>query len=154
AIGGAEPFRPNPAQPDSSPPNNPARNVDALLFVHTPRTPDANRDAWIEAIARNLENGAKVAVADLSETRESKEAVIAELRRRKLLDKLITYASSNPSDPGGDSTDAISRALTHESAFLNAVKFMRDDLARVRRFDRAHFDLLFNRYLSDWAYAT
>lgn len=148
AIGAVE-----PSQPDSPQPNNATRSVDALLFVHTPRTPDANRDALIEAIARNIGNSAIVAFADLSETKESKEAVIAELRRRKLLDKLITYASSDPISLGGDSADAISRAITHTSAFLNAVRFMRDDLARVRRFDRAHFDLLFSRYLSDWAYA-
>jgi len=148
AIGAVE-----PSQPDSPPSNNATRSVDALLFVHTPRTPDANRDALIEAIARNVGNSAIVAFADISETKESKEAVIAELRRRKLLDKLITYASSDPISPGSDSADAISRAVTHTSAFLNAVRFMRDDLARVRRFDRAHFDLLFSRYLSDWAYA-
>ncbi|MGH9766392.1 MAG: DUF4127 family protein [Blastocatellia bacterium] len=142
-----------PSQPDSSQSNNTARSVDALLFVHTPRTPDANRDAMVEAIARNIENGAIVAVADISETKESKEAMIAALRRRKLLDKLISYASSDPMSPVGASTDAIGRAITHTSAFLNAVKFMRDDLGRVRRFDRAHFDLLFGRYLTDWAYA-
>ncbi|MGH9937551.1 MAG: DUF4127 family protein [Blastocatellia bacterium] len=145
AIDGVE-----PSQSDSP---NATRGVDALLFVHTPRTPNANRDAMIEAIARNIESGAKVAVADLSETKESKDAVIAELRRRKLLDKLIAYASSEPVSRGGASTDAISRAITHTSAFLNAVRFMRDDVARVRRFDRAHFDLLFSRYLTDWAYA-
>ena len=139
AIGGVE-----PSQSDS---------LDALLFIHALRTPDANRDAMIDAIARNIESGAKVAVADLSETKESKEAMIAELRRRKLLDKLISYASSEPISRSGASTDAVSRAITHTSAFLNAVKFMRDDIARVRRFDRAHFDLLFSRYLTDWAYA-
>jgi hypothetical protein len=126
------------------------RGVDAALFVHTPRTTDANRSAFVDVIARNIENGMKIAVADLSETKESKEALIAELRNRKLLDKLYSYASS---DPGGDSTEAVSRAVTHTSAFLNAVKFMRDDIDRVLRFDRAHFELLFSRYLADWAYA-
>ena len=127
-----------------------ARGADAALFVHTPRTTDANRSAFVEVIARNIENGMKIAVADLSETKESKEALVAELRNRKLLDKLYSYASS---DPGGDSTEAVSRAVTHTSAFLNAVKFMRDDIDRVLRFDRAHFELLFSRYLTDWAYA-
>ena len=148
AIGGVE-----IAQPDSSQSNNAERGADAALFVHAPQTMDANRDAMIEAIARNIENGAKVALADLSDTKESKEALIAELRRRKLLDKLIAYASSDPVSQGDVSTDAISRAITHTSAFLNAVKFMRDDLDRMRRFDRAHFDLLFSRFLTDWAYA-
>jgi hypothetical protein len=130
-----------------------SRVADALLFVHAPRTTDANRDAFAETIARNVENGAKVAVVDLSETKESKEALMAGLRRLKLLDKLIAYASSDPGPRGGASADAIGRAVTHASAFLNAVKFMRDDIDRVLRFDRAHFELLFSRYLTDWAYA-
>jgi len=129
-----------------------SRGADALLFVHAPRTADANRDAFVEAIARNIENGMKIAVLDLSETKEGKEALIAGLRRLKLLDKLIAYASSDPRSRGGAPADAISRAVTHASAFLNAVKFMRDDVDRVLRFDRAHFELLFSRYLTDWAY--
>ncbi|HEY8461626.1 MAG TPA: beta-N-acetylglucosaminidase domain-containing protein, partial [Blastocatellia bacterium] len=72
------------------------------------------------------------------------------LRRLKLLDKLIAYASSAP---GADSAGAIVRAVTQASAFLNAIKFMRDDVDRVLRFDRAQFELLFSRYLTDWAYA-
>ena len=130
--------------------NNSARSVDVLLFVHAPQTPDRNRAAFIETIAQTIDKSVAVALADLSETKASKEAVMAELRRRKLLGKLIAYASS---EPGDDSTDAINRAVTHASAFLTAVRFLRDDLARVRRFDRAHFDLLFSGYLRDWAYA-
>src|SRR5262245_11542123 len=65
----------------------------------------------------------------------------------------MSYASSDPLSPGGASEDAISRAVTQASAFSNAVKFMRDDIDRVLRFDRAQFELLFSRYLTDWAYA-
>lgn len=130
-----------------------ARDAGAALFVHAPRTTEANRDAFVEAISRSIENGMKIAVVDLSETKESKEALIAGLRRLKLLDKLIAYASSDPGSRSGASADAINRAVTHASAFLNAVKFMRDDIDRVLRFDRAHFELLFSRYLTDWAYA-
>ncbi len=134
--------------------NDSARSVDALLFVHTPRTPDSDRAAFIETIAQTINKSVAVALADLSETKESKEAVIAELRRRKLLDKLIAYASSEPAaELGGSSTDAVGRAAAHTSAFLNTVRFLRDDLERVRRFDRAHFDLLFSSFLRDWAYA-
>ncbi|MBO0724617.1 MAG: DUF4127 family protein [Blastocatellia bacterium] len=133
-----------------------ARGVDAFLFVHAPRTTAANLDAFVEAMARAAENGAKIAVVDLSETKGSKEALMAGLRRLKLLDKLIAYASSEPGDPGshgGASADAIIRAVSHASAFLTAVKFMRDDVDRVLRFDRANFELLFSSYLTDWAYA-
>jgi hypothetical protein len=130
-----------------------SRDTDALLFVHAPRTMAASRPVFVDTIARNIENGLKVGVLDLSETKEGKEELIEGLRRRKLLDKLIAYASSDPGSRGGASTDAIIRAVTHASAFLNAVKFMRDDIGRVLRFDRAHIELLFSRYLTDWAYA-
>ncbi|MBO0862828.1 MAG: DUF4127 family protein [Chloracidobacterium sp.] len=133
-----------------------ARGADAFLFVHAPRTTGANLDAFVEGMARAAENGAKIALVDLSETKDSKEALIAGLRRLKLLDKLIAYASSEPGDPGakgGASADAIIRAITHVSAFLTAIKFMRDDIDRVLRFDRANFELLFSSYLTDWAYA-
>jgi hypothetical protein len=129
-----------------------SRDADALLFVHAPRTMAASRPVFIDTIARNIETGLKVGVLDLSETEEGKEALIAGLRSRKLLDKLIAYASSDPGSRDGASTDAIVRAVTHASAFLNAVKFMRDDIGRVLRFDRAHIELLFSRYLTDWAY--
>ncbi|HKC88212.1 MAG TPA: DUF4127 family protein, partial [Blastocatellia bacterium] len=130
------------------------RGADTLLFVHAPRTTDANRDAFVEAIARSIENGGgKIAVLDLSETKEGKEALIAGLRRLKLLDKLIAYASSDPGSRAGAQADAIIRAVTQTSAFLIAIQFMRDDIDRVLRFDRAHFELLFSSYLTDWAYA-
>jgi hypothetical protein len=144
-AGGSEPDQPTNAN-----------GVDAMLFVYAPRTTGGNRPAFIEAIARAVENGVKVAVVDLSETKESKEALMTWLRSLKLLDKLIAYASAPAGDPGlrsGASADAIIRAVTQASAFLNTVKFMRDDIDRVLRFDRAQFELLFSRYLTDWAYA-
>jgi hypothetical protein len=147
AAGGVE------VSSSAPPPNNAGRSVDALLFVHTPQTSDANRTALVDAIVRNLDKGVAVALADLSETKESKDAVIAELRRRKVLDKLVTYASSVPGDPTANARgETVARAVTHALTFLDAVRFMRDDVTRARRFDRAHNDLLFSRYLSDWAY--
>jgi hypothetical protein len=131
-----------------------AREVDLLLFVHTPRAPARNRAVLVEAIAASVRRGASVALADISESKDAKEELIAELRRLKLMDKVIAYASSTPGGAGGGyPADAIHRAATHASAFLDAIRFLRGDLERVRRFDRAHFNLLFSRYLGDWAYA-
>jgi beta-N-acetylglucosaminidase/Protein of unknown function (DUF4127) len=141
AVGGVEQNSPDAA-----------RSADALLFVHAPRATDANRYELLDAIARNIDGAVKIAVVDLSETKESKEALFAGLRRLKLLDKLIAYASSDPGSRSDASADAIIRAVTHVSAFLNTVKFMRDDIDRILRFDRAHFELLFSRYITDWAY--
>jgi hypothetical protein len=138
-----------------------ARGADTLLFIHAPGATGTNRVAFLEAMSRTVETGVKVAVVDISETKESKDELMAWLRRLKLLDRLISYASSDPSAPGGPgvfgarsgaSADAIIRAVTQASTFLDAVKFMRDDIDRVLRFDRAQFELLFSRYLSDWAY--
>ncbi|HEX5085889.1 MAG TPA: DUF4127 family protein [Blastocatellia bacterium] len=149
-----------------------ARGADTLLFVHAPGATGTNRVAFLEAMSRTVETGVKVAVVDISETKESKDELMAWLRRLKLLDKLTSYASSAPGAPGapgvfgprsgalpGEASseatpgDAIIRAVAQASTFLNAVKFMRDDIDRVLRFDRAQFELLFSRYLTDWAYA-
>jgi hypothetical protein len=129
-----------------------ARTGDVLLFLHLPQTPDEQRKGFVEALAQTIDKGGRVALVDLSESRESKEVVIAELRRRKLFDKLLAYASSDPDNPNSTG-DAIDRAITQVSTFLVAIRFLRDDLARLRRIDRAQVTLLLNRYLSDWAYA-
>lgn len=128
-----------------------ARSVDALLFVHTPGTGAPERQAFAESIAQTIDKGVRVALVDLAAQPQDKEALLAELRRRKLLDKLFSYASSAPGD---DATlEAANRALAHATALLVAFKFLRDDYDRVYRIDRAHVRLLFSRYLSDWAYA-
>jgi hypothetical protein len=133
------------------PTNDAARSVDALLFVHTPNTTAQERLAFAEAIAQTIERSVRVALVDLTATKDDKEALLIELRRRKLLDKLFSYASAAPSDDAA--LEATNRALAHATALLIAFKFMRDDYDRVYRIDRAHVRLLFSRYLSDWAYA-
>ncbi|MFN0086691.1 MAG: DUF4127 family protein [Blastocatellia bacterium] len=135
--------------------SDPAVMIDGFLFIHGSRTSEAQRQAFVETLARALDKGARVALADLSGSFPDREALIAELRRRKLLDKLFTYSASDPAaeSDAGASGDAINRALTHVSTLSTAIKFLRDDLPRLRRIDRAQFTLLFNRYLTDWIYA-
>lgn len=123
--------------------------VDAILFLHTPQMTDTQRINFVGTIEQTIDKGTRVAVADLSENKESKDALIAALRSRKLFDKLIAYASDFSANSSGD---AINRALTHASTLTVAFRFLRDDLTRVRRIDNAQITLLFNRYLSDWAY--
>lgn len=127
-----------------------ARGVETLLFIHTANTGDADRRAFASAIAQTLDKGVRVAVADVSESAPSKEALIAELRARNLLDKLASYASSSPTSPSA--LEAVNRALSHTLALHVAFRFLRDEYGRVYRIDRAHVRLLFSRYLNDWAY--
>ncbi len=132
--------------------------VDAILYVHMPRTSDAQRVSFVENIRQMIEKGGKVGLADLSESKASKDALIAELRSRKLFDKMVSYASADPiGDQTGDlrsADDAIGRTVVHVSTLLIAIRFLRDDLSRLRRIDTAQVTLLLNRYLSEWAHAS
>jgi hypothetical protein len=127
-----------------------ARRVDVLLFIHTAQTRDQDRPAFVDAIAQTIDKNVRIALVDLSETKESRDAVINELKRRKLLDKLATYAAFDPANERVG--EALTRAIAHSSSFLISIRFLRDDLERVRRFDRAHVGLLLSRYLTDWIF--
>jgi len=127
-----------------------AKNVDVLLFVHTPQTQDQERVAVAETIAKTIDRNVRIALVDLSESKESKDGMIAELRSRKLLDKLAAYASFDPDSE--QPAEAITRALAQASSFLASIRFLRDDVERVRRIDRAQVSLLISRYLSDWVF--
>lgn len=127
-----------------------ARSVDLLLFIHSTQTRETERVALVETIAQTIDKNVRIAMVDLSETGESKDALMAELRRRKLLDKLSSYASSDPVNEGPG--EALTRALVHSSSFIATIRFLRDDLDRVSRFDRAQVSLLLSRYLTDWAF--
>ncbi|MGH9840136.1 MAG: DUF4127 family protein [Blastocatellia bacterium] len=132
---------------------NASLTVDAILYVHTPRTSDAQRVSFVENIRQTIEKGGKVGLADLSESKASKDALIAELRSRKLFDRMVSYASADPTGDSRSTGDAISRTAAHVSTLLVAIKFLRDDLSRLRRIDTAQVTLLLNRYLSEWVYA-
>ncbi len=127
-----------------------ARGVDVLLFVHTSQTQDQERAAFAQTIAQTIDKNVRISVVDLAESKKDKEGLIADLRRRKLLDKLASYASLDPNNekPG----ESITRALAQSSSFLVSIRFLRDDVDRIRRFDRAQVSLLLSRYLSDWIF--
>lgn len=130
--------------------NEAARSPSILLFVHAPQTGEQERAALVESLAGAISKNYRVALLDLSDSKASKEGLLAELRRRKLLDQVLAYASS---DPTTGAPSAAARVLTHAASLLVAVRFLRDDVDRVGRIDRAHVNLLFKSYLSDWAYA-
>jgi uncharacterized protein DUF4127/beta-N-acetylglucosaminidase-like protein len=127
-----------------------ARSVDIILFILTENSRDSDRKALIDAIAQTSEKNVRVGLIDLSGQRELSDSTIAELRRRKLIDRLATYAAIDKAtdNPGS----AVARAIAQVSAYTLAIRFLRDDLDRVRRIDRAQIALLLSRYLTDWAY--
>lgn len=127
-----------------------ARNLEVLLFVHLPGTDDRSRVAFADACAQSLERNVRVAVLDLSESAVTREKLFVMLRERKLLDKLASYASPDPD--GRDARGAVATAVAQICSFLVSIRFLRDDLDRVRRIDRAQVSLLLGQYLSDWAF--
>jgi Protein of unknown function (DUF4127)/beta-N-acetylglucosaminidase len=127
-----------------------ARSVDIILFIHTDQSRDSERNDLVEAIAQTSEKNVRLALVDLTGMRESGDALISNLRRRKLLDRLGTFAAL---DPAHDSpVEVITRAIAQASSYQAGIRFLRDDLDRVRRIDRAQAALLLSRYLSDWAF--
>lgn len=129
----------------------PSITVEGAVFIHPPGLTDAQRLAYVESIAQVGEKGVRVGVVDLSQDVANKEALVAALRAKKLFDKLITYSSSFENKAGATG-DALNAALSQMSAGLLAFRFLRDDVTRVRRVDNAQTELLFHRYLSNWAY--
>lgn len=133
--------------------NDATRSASILLFVHSPQTTDQERATLVESLANAINKSYRVALLDLSESKAGKEGLLAELRRRKLLDHVIAYASSDLTGGASAAAQAAARVLTHAASLLVAIRFLRDDVDRVGRIDRAHVNLLFKSYLSDWDYA-
>jgi hypothetical protein len=132
-----------------------ATGVDVALFVHTSQTSPEHRLAFAKVVSQTIEKGLRVAVVDVSENKISKEVLLSELRGQKHLDRLISYASSDPSDEspdGFETREAVNRALAQAVIHFTAMKSLRNDVDRVHRIDRAQVTLLFSRYLEDWGY--
>ena len=126
-----------------------APQVDILLFVHTPQTSEEKRTELALAILQTIDSGARISFLDVSESKQTKEAMLAELRKHKLLGKLTAYASAVP----GESTrETLNRGLAHTIIFFSAIKSLRDDIDRVHRIERSQVNLLFSRILEDWGY--
>ncbi len=127
-----------------------ARSVEVLLFIHTPETDDQTRAAFASAIAQSLERNVRVAVLDLSESAASKDKLMTKLREKKLLDKLTSYASSDIVEAKLEL--AAAESIAQACSFQISIRFLRDDLDRVMRIDRAQVSLQLGQYLSDWAF--
>ncbi|MBI3422059.1 MAG: DUF4127 family protein [Acidobacteria bacterium] len=127
----------------------PGQSADLYLFVHTAQTAPNVTSALANALEKAATEGARCAVLDLSHAAASQEALLNNLRQRKLLDRVTAYAAA--ATPATDS-QAVTRALTQTTAWLLSIKFLRDNLERVRRTERTQIALLLGSYLRDWAY--
>lgn len=127
-----------------------APQTDVLLFVHTPNTSEEQRTALALNVLQTIDSGARIAFVDFSESKQSKEAMLAELRSHKLLGKLASYASAFPGETANRAR--LSRALAHTVIFFAAIKSLRSDIDRVHRIERSQINLLFSRFLEDWTY--
>jgi uncharacterized protein DUF4127/beta-N-acetylglucosaminidase-like protein len=128
------------------------RGVEIILFILTANSRDSDWKALIDTVAQTADKNVRIGLIDLSGQQELGNATIAELRRRKLIDKLSTFAAIDPATESPGS--AVARAIAQISAYTAAIRFLRDDLDRVRRIDRAQIALLLSRYLTDWAYTS
>lgn len=122
-----------------------ARRADVLLFIYPAKASETDSQAIIDNIVRTVSSGSYVAVVDLSEPADDR--LIRELRQRKMLDLLVAYAGS------GDVSRDIGLTLAQSSARIVGAKFLRDDIDRLQRIERAQVEAIFSRYLLDWGYS-
>jgi hypothetical protein len=125
------------------------QRADLYLFVHTAQTAPNVTSAFANALDKATNENVRCAVLDLSHETASQEALLNNLRQRKLLDRLSGYASA--AAPANDG-QALTRALAQPAAWLISIKFLRDDVERLRRTERAQIALSLASYLRDWAY--
>lgn len=125
------------------------QRADLYLFVHTAQSAPNVTSNFATALEKAATDSGRCAVLDLTHETASQEALLNNLRQRKLLDRLSGYASA--AAPANDS-QALTRALAQPTAWLISIKFLRDDVERLRRTERAQIALSLASYLRDWAF--
>lgn len=119
--------------------------ADLLLFAQLPGTTAQARAGLLETVAAATGKGLRVAVADLSGESESRNALFAELRGRKLFDHLFAFSAA---PEGKASAEALAQAV----ARLVTAKFLRDDIDRLQRSERAQVELTLAHAIREFIY--
>ena len=122
------------------------------VFIHTSQTSETERTAMVNALASLTANGVRVALVDVAENAKERAALLAALRERKLLDRLTAFASVNAQAPSAEA--ACQRALAQANLWIIALRFLRDDIERVRRIERNQIAASLSAYLRDAVYPT
>ena len=125
------------------------QRADLYLFVHTAQTTPNLTAIFANALEKASADGIRCAVLDLTHETASQESLLNHLRQRNLLDRLSGYANAAASEKD---SFPLTRALTQPAAWLISIKFLRDDVERLRRTERAQIALMLGSYLRDWAY--
>ncbi|MBX3276618.1 MAG: DUF4127 family protein [Acidobacteria bacterium] len=123
-----------------------AAKADVLFFIQSPGTASEGRTALADAAAQANARGFRTAVADLSEDESSRNALFAELRKKKLFDPLLGFSSASAAG------DASAQALAQSMARLVTMKFLRDDTDRLQRAERSQIELTLVRMLHEFSY--
>ena len=120
--------------------------ADLNIFLQTAGTGSQGSSALADAAAASVARGSRVAIADISGNAESRDALFDQLRRRKLMDALVSYASSEtPQLSSGE-------AIVHASVRLITMKFLRGDIDQLHRAERAQIEYQFQRLLQQFVY--
>ncbi len=130
-----------PGTPDA------AARADIVLFVNAPETEAEGRAALLETIAVAISKGYRVAVADQAQSAADRQAFFSEIRRRKMLDQLVAYTAAAPGEL------ATGSALAQATSRLMTMRFLRDDIDRLQRVERAQVELGLSRVLTEILYA-
>jgi hypothetical protein len=122
------------------------RRAEILLFVYTEQTSESEFNVFTESLNTAVRAGYRVALADVNVEKSAREKLLSEIRRRKLFDQLYAYASAGAQTKPGD---AMARAISQAVWRLTAVRFLRDDLNRLQRTERAQIELMLTRWMQD-----
>ncbi len=122
------------------------------VFIHTPQTSEPERAAMVNALVTLTTNGVRVALIDANDQAEDRAAMFAALRERKLLDRLTAYAAVSAQAQSAEA--ACQRALTQANMWLIALRFLRDDIERIRRTERNQIAASISAYLREAIYPT
>lgn len=126
-----------------------AREADLLFYVYASRDEPGAARAFAERIARDVESGRRVIVADIDfggAVQGAGEEFTEELRRRGVFPRLFGYASWNTAG------NTIGTALPQGILFALAVDRLATDSAAAERIARAQMKFLLHRLIDDYAY--
>lgn len=124
---------------------------DLLLFVVLPGTTPTGHQRLIDGIRLTIGSNTRVAIADLTNDRESRARLFAALRHERWVDRLAALAGSDTST-GRSDDNTTARAISQAVLFLAGYRSLRDDEDRLYRIDRSRVRLLFARCLEDYVY--
>ena len=124
---------------------------DLLLFVVLPGTTSAGHERLVDGVRRSLGRNIRVAIADLTTDRASKERLFALLRQERWIDRLAGIAGSDP-ERLERTGDAAARAIAQAVLFTASIHSLRDDENQLGRIDRARARLLLIRCLREFSY--